>query len=119
MGGAKRRKLSGYYGITDINKQLEVARNHIKEALASAEKCRISYLYILCCNNEHGFNYDTIRQMQEELRSQEIKIKIPTLIQMLPSGFKSSETKLFDGYVTVWCNSVEDPIWDKFRGQSM
>lgn len=113
MGEARRRKqvLGESYGAADINSQIKEIWSNIDKAIELGQKEGHECILIQCCRNHKGFHPDTIREMQIQLKNWHCFLDVPILIQLLPQGFKSSEVKLYDGFITVWCNRPEFQLW--------
>lgn len=113
MGEAKRRKelLGENYGVPDINVQVRAAWDFINLSIAKSKRDGSDYLITQCCNNDKGFHADAIAQIKKQIENWKCGLNIPVLIQVLPEGFRPSETKLFDGFITVWCNCPEFKMW--------
>jgi hypothetical protein len=113
MGESKRRKesLGNAYGTLDVNAQVKIAQRHINAAINHAQKTAPDHLIIQCANQDKGYCLDAINSMKNKLASWVAPLDIPILIQMLPEGFISSATQLFDGYITVWTNRPNYEVW--------
>jgi hypothetical protein len=113
MGESKRRKqiLGDNYGIPNINEQVQAFWDYIAFSIEKARIDKADYLITQCTNNDRYFHPDAIAQVKKEIEHWKCDLHIPIIIQMLPQGFRPSETKLFDGFITVWCNSPDFEIW--------
>ncbi|MFN6560005.1 MAG: hypothetical protein RMY28_009375 [Nostoc sp. ChiSLP01] len=121
MGEAKRRKelLGDRYGIPDINAQVKDAWETINICVERSKRDGNDCVICQCCRNHEGYSYDAIAKIQQELKNWNCPLNVPMLIQMLPEGFKTSETKLFDGFVTVWTNDPNSEVWKHLLEQNL
>lgn len=113
MGEAKRRKqiLGNSYGIPNIDEQIKDVWETINASIKSAKQKGYDTILCQCCRDHKGFSIEAIQRMQQQLENWQCPLNVPMLIQMLPEGFKTSESKLFDGFMTVWCNSPNNELW--------
>ena len=113
MGESTRRKqiLGSQYGVPSIDEQVKDAWETINASIARGKLHQYETILCQCCRNHQGFSIEAIQKMQQQLESWQCPLRIPVLIQMLPQGFKTSETKLFDGFMTIWCNCPNHPFW--------
>lgn len=113
MGEAKRRKqqLGSAYGAVNVGYQVERAWWHINSAVENAIGRNPDYLIIQCCNQDKGMHPDAITTLKRQMKTWRFPLNIPVLVQALPVGFEPSATKLFDGFITVWCNDHDHELW--------
>lgn len=116
MGESKRRKqlLGDRYGLPNINAQVQNAWENINICITKATLNGGDYVICQCCRDDKGYHLDAINQLKQELETWECPLNVPMVIQMLPEAFKPSETKLFDGFITVWTNKPDCEIWKTF-----
>ncbi|MEH1922253.1 MULTISPECIES: hypothetical protein [unclassified Nostoc] len=113
MGESKRRKaiLGNHYGLPNIFNEVQSMWTQINFSLKRVKDSDSGCLLVQCSNNDRGFHQDTIAQIQKEIENWKCDLDIPILIQVLPRGVQNSGTKLFDGFVTLWCNCPEFELW--------